>query len=198
MRGSPSGRARQGLAVLVLLLTQAGCAAVTAASREDRAYHLAQRYAYDAPLEQVWPVARQVLADAGYPTIAAGDDFQAITDWQDVAGGSIAKTWVRYLVWGERLDSDRCVIRIVRAQIVLIPSELRSTTSIHSGEGMTQANPLKTGTPLGLPVKFKKAEDRAAAGVTQTAARDLKLEWEVLRRVRPGVATRLVELAGKP
>jgi len=183
--------------LLGFLLAQVGCAAAPVVTRTDRLHDLAGRYVYDLPLEQVWPHASGMMRDEGHPVRETGDAFQLVTDWKETVGGGIGKVWVQYMVWGERIDSDRCIIRIIRSQVVLVPSELRSTTSRHNGTGMEQVNPLKVSTPLALPLKFKKAEDRATAGTTQTAGRDLGMEWALLQRVAPLIARQLEAYAAR-
>jgi hypothetical protein len=188
MHDAVGRRNRLGLFTLALVLTQLGCATTQGLTRTDRLHTLAGRHIYDAPLEKVWPQASGLLRDEGYPLKESPDSFQLVTDWKEVVGGSLGKVWVQYMAWGERLGGDRCIVRILRSQVVLVPSELRSTTSNHNGSGMEQANPLKTSTPLGLRLRFKKAEDRAASGTTQTAGRDLGMEWELLKRAAPVIA----------
>jgi hypothetical protein len=195
---SPCSLSRIGWVVLAFAFTQLGCAAGKPGLRDQKLQELAGKYVYNEPLEKIWPEARKLIAEAGYEPRESDDAFQLVTDWKEQIGGSIGKIWVQYLVWGERLEADRSIIRFERSQVVLVPNEVRSTTSDHSGGGMQQVNPLKTGTPLGLRLRFKKAEDRAASGTTETADRDLGLEWKLLERVKPDIARQLEQVAAKP
>jgi hypothetical protein len=184
------------LAVPGLCLLIAGCAVTQPARRDQRIHELAGRYVYDRPIENVWPKARQLLVDAGYALQESPDDYQLVTDWHDVLSGSLAKVWVRYLVWGERLDGERCIVRFARSEINYLPNELRDTIST-SGDSIYQRNPLKDSTPLGLKLRFKKNEGRAESGTTQIGGRDLIMEWELLKRLEPEIARRIEQLAAR-
>jgi hypothetical protein len=185
---------RMHLAFLVLFL--AGCATTRElpATREQKLHQLAGRFIYDQPLQKIWPEARRLIVEAGYQPLESAEEYQLVTDWRDTISGSLAKVWMRYLVWGEQLDSDRCIIRFARSQITYIPNELRSTIST-SGDSIYQRNPLKDSTPLGLHLRFKKNESRADSGTTQLGGRDLGMEWELLKRLKPSTAVQIEHLA---
>lgn len=182
------------LGALVLCFLVAGCAATRPATRVQRVHELAGRYVYDQPLEKVWPEARRLLADSGYLVQESPDSFELVTDWQDVLSGSLAKVWVRYMVWGERLDGDRCIVRFAKSEINYLPNELRDTIST-SRDSIYQRNPLKDSSPLGLKLRFKKNEGRAESGTTQVGGRDLIMEWELLKRLKPDTARQIEQLA---
>lgn len=183
------------LGALVLCFLVAGCAATRPATRDQRTHELAGRYVYDQPLEKVWPEARRLLVDSGYLIQESSDSFELVTDWKDVLSGSLAKVWVRYLVWGERIDGERSIVRFARSEINYLPNELVKDTISTSRETIYQRNPLRDSTPLGLKLRFKKTEGRAESGTTQIGGRDLIMEWELLKRLKPETARQIEQLA---
>lgn len=163
------------LAIAGLAALLAGCATANQTRKESVKHLLAGRYVYDQPLEVVWPYVQQLLKDNGYvePKESA-DEYIIVTDWKAPLGnGQVVGYWSRYLVQGEQLDADRCIIRFLRHDLSAdsLPDHVESgygAFTKHAAAGYGELRRLANGMSWG--------------------ARDLKMEYLLLSRVKPDIA----------
>jgi hypothetical protein len=115
MRTLHRNRALGMLALLVVALTTAGCAALAAgAARHKYVNEQTQAHVYNMPITTVWPNVRTLLFEKGYETKSSdtGGSFSLETEPKLDNGESI-----RYLAQGVKIDDKSCRIEITKATV---------------------------------------------------------------------------------
>jgi hypothetical protein len=145
------------LLVASLALTT-GCAANR---REAYLQEKAGTHVYRQPLAEVWPKARELLSEEGYPIREAKGAFEMQTDWKmQGAPSSLGTSFARYLVRGTERGPGQSSVEFLKQSRV-------ESQGAHD-----------TGTGANAPVT-------ADVG---SLTRDHELEWKLLQKVDPETA----------
>jgi hypothetical protein len=150
------------LLVAALALTT-GCASNR---REAYLHDKAGTHVYRKPVAEVWPKARELLAEEGYSVMEAKGGFEMQTDWlMQGAPSSLGTSYARYLVRGIEKGPGQCVVEFHRQNRVQSQAAHDTSTGETAKEGIgTDSNSL---------------------------ARDYAMEWKLLQRVDPEAAKSL-------
>jgi hypothetical protein len=168
--------------LLIGAVLQGGCA-LPGSARGGSTAPLAGQYVYEKPLSEVWPQARAILREEGYSLDESPDTFAMVTAWRDVGAKGATRRWIRYLVVGEPIDGDHCIVRFVRAQI-----QQPSAGGIEP-RGSEPASRLLL--PVAIKLRQRSRGMSASSDLTEVGGRDLSMELKLLRRVAPDVAERV-------
>ncbi|MBN1205528.1 MAG: hypothetical protein JXB05_11465 [Myxococcaceae bacterium] len=147
------------LLVAALALTT-GCAA---SRREAFLHDKAGTHVYRKPVAEVWPKARELLAEEGFSVMEAKGGFEMQTDWvMQGAPSSLGTTYARYLVRGIEKGPGQCSVEFLRQNRVQSQAAHDTSTGETAKEGPgTDSN---------------------------TLSRDYAMEWKLLQRAEPEVA----------
>ena len=156
------------LLVAALSLTT-GCAA---SRREAYLHDKAGAHVYRKPVAEVWPKAKELLAEEGYSVMEAKGGFEMQTDWlMQGAPSSLGTSYARYLVRGIERGPGQCVVEFHRQ------NRVESKAAHDTSTGGSQD---------------------ALGTDTNTLTRDYAMEWKLMQRADPEVAKGLeAEAAAK-
>lgn len=149
------------LLVAAIALTT-GCAANR---REAYLHDKAGAHVYRKPVAEVWPKARELLAEEGYSVMEAKGGFEMMTEWlMQGAPSSLGTSYARYLVRGIEKGPGQCTVEFLRQ--VRVESQGAFDTA-----------------------KGKRAE--GAGTDDNTMNRDYAMEWKLIQRADPEAAKAL-------
>ncbi|AKJ00592.1 hypothetical protein ATI61_1041 [Archangium gephyra] len=164
-----------GLLLGLLLLGVAGCATTERQSLLERS---AAQVAYRLPSEQLLEVGRELLKERGYLILESRDANYVRTSWKGKFDESLDIGGVRerHFILSKQLPDGRVVLNAYRASYTTI-----GRTAPHPGSTQTDA---KTGYQMtydGDPLSYARPQ----------VVRDLELEWQILSKVAPSIASEL-------
>lgn len=103
--------ASTALLMVAALTLSTGCAANR---REAYLQEKASAYVYRKPLAEVWPKAKEVLAEEGF-SIMEAKGFEMTTDFQmQGAPSSLGTSFARYLVRGVEKGPGQCSVEFIK------------------------------------------------------------------------------------
>jgi hypothetical protein len=175
-------------ALAVSLCLLAGCAAQR---REAFAKERAAEHVYQRPLEELWPVAKQLLKDEGYSWKEIPGQYVLATEWREEGGGAVV-SYTRYLVEGKKVTDAGSIIRFTKST----KSTQGTPTESFGGGAPKQTQEGPNSNMLSMANSAQGQQGPLNQGVTGAVqgTRDLTMEWQLLKRTD---AARAAEIEGQ-
>lgn len=165
------------VAFLVAVVVLSGCAGL---QRETFIHEQVGEYIYDRPITQVWPHVVGLMGEEGFSFKKHPTQYLLTTEWkEEMSSSSIAASFTRYLVEAVPLGEDHTRVRI-----------MRNSMSMGGGPGVVEG-PRHVAAARAYATPTNGGRNAAAASGT----RDLRMEWELLKRAAPDDAAELQEVA---
>ncbi len=165
------------LAAITWWVLWTGCAGL---QRDAFIHQQAGDYVYAVPVQTVWPHVLELIGEEGFSIREEPGRNLLTTEWrEEMSSSTIAASFTRYLVEAVALDDGHTRVRIIRHSMTVGGGPGFVDGDRHAAAARAYANPSPTG--------------RAAR--TSSGARDLRMEWLLLRRVAPTDAAELQQLA---
>jgi hypothetical protein len=193
-------RPHPSLSIAACGLALAGCFA--AIQKDTYIRSKVGDYAYQMPVENVWPEVTRLLKDQGYHFIEDPSSYVLTTDWkEDLTGSKVSGSFTRYVVQGARLDPQRSAVRFLRESKLVYDD--RREHSRYPTQGNTGVDPEEK---EGLSVNDLRYMSQASTGELRRGAsdntlqgltRDFNLEWLLLQRVAPEHASEIEARAAR-
>lgn len=190
------------------LLVAASCLALTgcvALQKDALIRSKVADYAYQMPIEDVWPGVTALLKDEGYQFNEDPASYVLTTDWKEEMGGSkVSGVWTRYMVQGARLDDARSKVRFMRESKTSYDDKEKLRTQGNDfrkeQEDPDQKQPGYTVAQLAYMSQNNTGSlKRGASDNTQQGlTRDLHMEWMLIQRLAPEHAHQIEASAGQP
>lgn len=149
--------ASTALLLVAALALSTGCAANR---RESYLQDKAGTHVFRQPLAEVWPKAKEVLAEEGYSVQEAKGGYEMTTDFQmEGAPSSLGTSYARFLVRGIEKGPGQCSVEFIKQARV----ESKGAHDTNTG-----------------------AEGEAAASTS--TSRDHAMEWKLIQKADPETA----------
>lgn len=179
------------LAAVGLLLGAAGCA-TTRDPRKEMLEGTSGHAVYKLPPESLMATAREMLTEQGYRLLPTSDPLYLHTSWKISGTIEIGASWSRVLMQAVQLPNGRSMIRAYRMTYTtngLAPSHPGSFAGQREGkESGSEGGGTKSGAgSSGQSGSYVLGEPMSPTKPNLVRASDL--EWALLRRVSPRMAT---------
>lgn len=149
--------ASTALLLVAALALSTGCAANR---REAYLQDKAGTHVFRQPLAEVWPKAKEVLADEGYSVQEAKGGYEMTTDFQmEGAPSSLGTSYARFLVRGIEKGPGQCSVEFIKQARV----ESKGAHDTNTGA-------------------------EAAPEASNSTNRDHAMEWKLIQKADPETA----------
>lgn len=187
---SPQLRKSPALLLLsaALALALPGVSGCAGANRETYMREHAGEHVYAMPMPQVWAAAKALLTEEGYSGREVRGGWGYVTEWKESgSGSSISDNSSRYLLEGKELSPTRSTVRFTKItrSAGASASGLGQSESTHAGSArMAMQNADSSAMPAASGTDGIGGKSTLTSG-----ARDLEMEWKLLRRLDPPAAS---------